>query len=122
MRFGWISNGRWLSAMSYSWDALVQSEFRGRLFNCDSGIMPGDSTRWLKALFPNNALLSSPFVQQTLSTRDPTCVAVSAVIPDFFGLYRPFAHTVGILIAYLAVTHVATFASLLVITARKERR
>lgn len=121
MSFQWISNAKWLSAMAYAWDALLQTEFRGRVFDCSAGIAPGDNIQWLPRLFPTNELIGSPFVLQTLSNPDPGCIADASVVPSFFGLFRPFGHAVGILLCYLVIVHAATFLALVNLT-KKARK
>ena len=41
-----------------------------------------------------------------------SCVASGDAVLDYYGLAMPYGGTVGVLIAYLAVLHVLTFAAL----------
>lgn len=54
MRFNWLSQLRWVSAMGYTFEGVSQVELRGRLFDCSAVRDEHFSTSWQCAIIENN--------------------------------------------------------------------
>jgi hypothetical protein len=70
---------------------------------------------------PNSKVLGLSAVTNALVNPGPDCVADTDALLRYYQFYRPFKATVGTLLAYWAVTHLLTFA-VMVLVARRERR
>jgi len=121
MTLSWLSQLRWVSAMGYAFDGLAQLELSGDMYNCSSGA-PGGVVQLLPQLLPNTTLLSSQLVTQQLQEPGQDCVADTDAVLQYLGHARPIGMTIGILLGYLGVLHVATLAALVYITRRAEQR
>ncbi|KAG1673764.1 hypothetical protein FOA52_002333 [Chlamydomonas sp. UWO 241] len=121
MRLNWLSQLRWLSAMGYTFDGLAQLELMGALYNCSGGA-PNAVIDLLPALLPNTTLVTSPLVTGQLSQPGAGCVADTSAVLEFLGLSRPIAVTTGILLGYLIIVHLATYAALRSLARHAEQR
>jgi hypothetical protein len=121
MGLNWLSQLRWLSAMGYSFDGLAQLELRGALYDCSGGL-PESVISLLPGLLPNTTLVTSPLVTGQLAQPGEGCVADTSAVLAFLGLSRPIASTAAILLGYLLVVHLATYAALCRVARHAEQR
>ncbi|KAJ9518404.1 hypothetical protein QJQ45_018417 [Haematococcus lacustris] len=115
-----LAHLRWLSAMAYAYTGVLKEDLQGATFDCSQGLFGGVAA-WLPQLLPSSPALTGSWAQSLLLQPGQDCVVKGDAVLQYFGITRPFATTLGYLLAYLLVMHTATFGALL-LTARKERR
>jgi hypothetical protein len=120
LRFKWLSFLRWFSALYYAFEGLARIEFGGAQFDCSGGVDPAGVT-FLKQLMPNSKFLNLSAVTNALINPGPDCVADTNAVLNYYQFLRPFDRTVGILFSYWIITHICTYA-VMVLVARRERR
>lgn len=123
MHFAALSNLRYLSALYYAFEGLIGVEFSGRKFPCPPTGLDSVSADFFTQLLPGAANLATPAMLQRLTTgtEAATCVVDSDAVASYFGVGRSFGTTVGVLVAYLGVLHIATFLALVVVARREGR-
>lgn len=130
VKFAALANLRVLSALQYAFEGLAQLELGGRAFPCPPA--GGDSAAtaaFLAQLLPQPAGQLPPALLQQLvaaggSSRrgGGACTVDSSALTSQFGFSRSFAQSAGILAGYLAALHVASFAAVMLVARRRERR
>jgi len=120
LRFKWLSNLRYLSALYYSFEGLAHIEFGDARFDCSAGVDPAGVT-FLKQLMPNSRVLNLSAVTNALTHPGPDCVADTNALLHYHQFIRPFERTVGILFSYWVICHIFTYL-VMVRVARKEQR
>ncbi|WIA10023.1 hypothetical protein OEZ85_010235 [Tetradesmus obliquus] len=121
IRFAPLANLRFLSALHYAFEGMVQIELGGRRFACPAAGLDSQSAAFLTQLLPGAASLLSPSRLQQAVGAQQGCAVDSSAVAAYFGMSRRFGTTIGILLGYLGLMHAATFAALLLV-ARRERR
>jgi hypothetical protein len=80
IRFGPLSNLRFLSALHYAFEGMAQIELGGRLFACPAAGLDSQSAAFLTQLLPGAASLLTPSrLQQLVSSQQGCTVDSSAV-------------------------------------------
>ena len=120
LRFRWLSQLRWASALYYAFEGLARVEFGGARFDCSAGI-DASSVTFLKQLLPNSKALGMGAVTNFLLHPGADCVADTDAMLRYYKFHREFYETVYSLASTYAGTHVLTFI-VLVLVARSERR
>lgn len=117
---------RHLSAMGHALEGMARVEFGGgAAFSCEpGGLLTAPALRLLPQLLPPGVPPADlePLLQ-ALRAPGPSCVVPGDALLSYLRVpSRTFAATSGILLAYLAGLHVATFAALVWRAARGENR
>jgi hypothetical protein len=89
--------------------------------NCSGGLLDPASMRFLQELLPNSRMLKLRPVAAALRSPGADCVLDMGPVLGYFEFERGFELSLCILLGYYLVTHVSTFAAMLVV-ARRERR
>ncbi|GLC35968.1 hypothetical protein PLESTB_000524500 [Pleodorina starrii] len=109
---------RWFSVMMWTFQGMASAEYRDQYYSCSGGF--GTSVlSSLAAYLPGTRAVG--FASTILGTPDPDCAVSTNKILDYFGMDQPFWRLAVILVGYLGVLHVITFAALR-LTAGRERR
>jgi hypothetical protein len=99
----------------------MRAEFQGGYLPCDSGGLSPEVVRGLQKLLPATPALRSGALMQMATRPNKACVIDMEAVLDYFGISMAPASYLSILVLYLWVMHVITYAALLFL-ARKERR
>jgi hypothetical protein len=116
----WLTHLKYLSAVYYAYEGMAVVEFEGVSLPCSRGLDPAGAA-FLRELLPNAKLLKLKAVQTAITRPGADCVADAAAVLEYFQFGRGTRATLGVLGGYLLVTHVVTYAAMLVV-ARRERR
>lgn len=115
-----ITELRYISALFYTFEGVAQTEFGNKYFRCNKG-MDDSTIATLRQLLPRTKMLSTPLMINALKNPGADCLASSDAVLKVFGYTRSFGASLGILIAYLAGTHILTY-TWMVLVARHEQR
>ena len=116
----WLEPVKWLSAAYYAFEALSVVEFEGLKVSCAGGMDIG-GVDFLRRLLPNSKVLRTRAAAAALERRDPDCVLDAGPVLAYFEFGRGFAPTLGILVAYWLLAHLATFVALRSVARREVR-
>ena len=101
--------------------AALGIEFGGRRYDCSAGL-PADLVGAVAGLLPNVPVFRSGYVTRLLADPGAECVVRGDAVMEYFGYQQAsFGHAVGVLLGYLGVVHLLTYAAV-VLAARRERR
>lgn len=114
IEFSWVSWLRWVSAMGYTWNGITKIEFENRNFTCADGVgvLIPDLQAAVTEGLPNLDGGQASIFTNIVSDPDPDCVLNTNRILNFFDIDTPFWTTMCILLGYLGVLHILTFAGL----------
>ncbi len=107
--------------MGYAFDGLAQVELAGLVYDCSGGV-PEELVQVAPRLLPNTPLVNSTLVTGQLRSPGQNCEFHADAMLEFMGLMRPIGMTIGILLSYLCVVHLCTFAALIYVSRRAEKR
>eukprot|EP00775_Hariotina_reticulata_P006450 gene6450-6679_t len=125
MRLQLLANLRFLSAMQYALEGLLQVELGGRLLPCPpADQMSSQGAAFLRQLLPAGAQLLAPGPLQHVLTDTAgakSCVMDGTAVVAYFGFGRSFGLTMAAMGAYLFGLHLLTFLAM-VLMPRKNTR
>ncbi|KXZ56416.1 hypothetical protein GPECTOR_1g370 [Gonium pectorale] len=99
----------------------LAAEYRGRVSSCSSGFGTPVLSVLPEYLPGNPALHPENYLKRLLGTPGPDCTVDTNLILRYFGMREPFWRLAVILLGYLGVLHLITYAALR-LTAGRERR
>jgi len=119
----WFSYIRYFSMMSFAWEGMARVELLDRGFPCDDG--KGGRTPGLEVfgiyrdfIPKTGGLATFSAAMNNPNSLGPNCIASGNVVLEYYGATRSFGATMGILLGYLGVLHIISYAALW-ITSRK---
>lgn len=125
MRLTPLANLRYLSAMQYALEGLLQVELGGRLLPCPpADQMSLQGAAFLRQLLPTGAqLLALSPLQHVLTDNAgaKSCVMDGTAVVAYFGFGRSFGLTMAAMGAYLFGLHFLTFLAMVLIPKKKIR-
>jgi ATP-binding cassette subfamily G (WHITE) protein 2 len=123
IEFDWISWLKWVSAMGYTWNGITKIEFQNRNFTCSegAGILIPDLQGAINEGLPNLDRGQAAVFTNVVSDPDPDCVLNTNRLLDFFDIDTPFWTTMLILLGYLGILHLLTFAGLKLLAVRDKK-